>query len=111
IALHMSLVAGVVLLLASLPRFVIPTPHTWLPLAASAVAGGLGQIAMSRAYGLDRAARLSAVSYSGVLITYALEALWFARFPLAHQWIGAGLVCVAGLVVSLRARGTEPDAT
>jgi drug/metabolite transporter (DMT)-like permease len=104
IALHMSLVAGVVLLLASWPRFVVPPPRSWLPLAASAVLGGFGQIAMGRAYGLDRAARLSAVSYSGVVITYALEAFWFARAPLAHQWIGAGLVCLAGVVVSLRAR-------
>jgi drug/metabolite transporter (DMT)-like permease len=104
IALHMSLVAGVVLLLASWPHFVVPPPRAWLPLAASAVLGGFGQIAMGRAYGLDRAARLSAVSYSGVVITYAFEALWFARAPLAHQWIGAGLVCLAGVVVSLRAR-------
>lgn len=111
IALHMSLVAGVVLLLASLPRFVWPGPRAWLPLAASAVAGGLGQVALSRAYGLDRAARLSAVSYSGVVITYALEAAWFARVPLVHQWIGASLVCVAGVVVSLRARGAAPAAT
>lgn len=110
IALHMSLVAGVVLLLASWPRFVVPAPRTWLPLAASALMGGFGQIAMSRAYGLDKAARLSAVSYTGVVITYALEVLWFARVPLAHQWIGAGLVCVAGVVVSLRARRAEPTA-
>jgi drug/metabolite transporter (DMT)-like permease len=100
----MSLVAGVTLLLVSLPRFVIPTPHALLPLLGSAVAGGLGQIAMSRAYGLDRAARLSAVSYAGVVITYALDALWFARVPGPHQWAGAALVCIAGVVVSLRSR-------
>lgn len=104
IALHMSLVAGVTLLLVSLPGFVVPSRHAVLPLVASALAGGLGQIALSRAYGLDRAARLSAVSYSGVVITYGLEVLVFARAPMLHQWIGAGLVCVAGVVVSARSR-------
>jgi drug/metabolite transporter (DMT)-like permease len=103
IALHMSLVAGSALLLVSLPHFVVPPPRAWLPLAAAAAMGGLGQVALSRAYGLGRAARLSAVAYSGVVITYALEVLVFRRMPAVHQWIGAGLVCVAGVVVSLRA--------
>jgi drug/metabolite transporter (DMT)-like permease len=102
IALHMSLVAGITLLLVSLPHFVVPPPHAWLPLAAAATMGGLGQVALSRAYGLGRAARLSAVAYSGVVITYLLEAFAFGRVPLVHQWIGAGMVCVAGVVVSLR---------
>ena len=104
IALHMSLVAGVTLLVLSLPRFVVPTREMWLPLLGSAAAGGLGQIAMSRAYGLGRAAQLSAVSYSGVVITYLLEVAWFHRPPLLHQWIGATLVIVAGVVVARRSR-------
>jgi drug/metabolite transporter (DMT)-like permease len=104
IALHMSLVAGITLLLVSLPRFRVPSAHALLPLLGSAAAGGLGQVAMSRAYGLGRAAKLSAVSYAGVVITYAFEAFSFARVPLLHQWIGATLVCVAGVVVSARSR-------
>jgi len=104
IALHMSLVAGVTLLLVSLPRFAVPSPRAWVPLLASAAAGGLGQVAMSRAYGLGRAARLSAVSYAGVVFTYLFEALLFGRVPRLHQWIGAALVCVAGVVVSARSR-------
>jgi len=104
IALHMSLVAGVTLLLVSLPRFVLPSPRALVPLLASAVAGGLGQVAMSRAYGLGRAARLSAVSYAGVVITYAFEAFSFARVPGLHQWLGAALVCGAGILVSARSR-------
>jgi drug/metabolite transporter (DMT)-like permease len=106
IALHMSLVAGVTLLLVSLPRFVVPAPRALVPLLASALAGGLGQVAMSRAYGLGRAARLSAVSYSGVVITYLLELALFARAPRPHQWLGAGLVCAAGVIVSARSRAS-----
>jgi drug/metabolite transporter (DMT)-like permease len=104
IALHMSLVAGITLLLVSLPRFRVPSAHALLPLLGSAAAGGLGQVAMSRAYGLGRAAKLSAVSYAGVVITYAFEAFSFSRVPVLHQWIGATLVCVAGVVVSARSR-------
>jgi drug/metabolite transporter (DMT)-like permease len=116
IALHMSLVAGVTLLLVSLPHFVVPPPRAWPPLLASAAAGGVGQVAMSRAYGLGRAARLSAVSYAGVAITYAFEVLWFAHAPHLHQWIGALLVITAGVVVSARSRApanaeaADPDA-
>ncbi len=104
IALHMSLVAGVTMLLISLPRFVLPTPRALGAIALAAAAGGLGQITMSRAYGLGRAANLSAVSYSGVVITYLIETFSLARAPRPHQLIGAALVCVAGVVVAARSR-------
>jgi drug/metabolite transporter (DMT)-like permease len=110
IALHMSLVAGVTLLVVSLPHFVVPSPRALVPLVASAVAGGLGQVAMSRAYGLGRAARLSAVSYSGVVMTYLIELGLFGRTPRLHQWIGAALVCTAGVIVSFRPRAESSGA-
>jgi len=104
IALHMSLVAGVTMLLISLPRFVVPTPKALAAIALAAAAGGLGQVTMSRAYGLGRAANLSAVSYSGVVITYLFETFSLARAPRLHQLIGAALVCAAGVVVAARSR-------
>jgi drug/metabolite transporter (DMT)-like permease len=104
IALHMSLVAGVTMLLLSLPHFVVPSARSLVPLLVSATAGGLGQVAMSRAYGLGRAAPLSAVSYAGVIFTYALEAASFQRLPGLHQCLGSLLVIAAGVVVSARSR-------
>jgi len=104
IALHMSLVAGVTMLLLSLPHFVVPSAHALLPLLLSAAAGGLGQVALSRAYGLGRAAPLSALSYAGVMFTYALEVASFGRLPGLHQWLGSLLVIAAGVVVSARSR-------
>jgi len=106
IALHMSLVAGVTMLLLSLPRFVVPGPRALVPLLVSVVAGGLGQVTLSKAYGLGRAAPLSALSYAGVVFTYAMEAISFARPPGLHQWVGAALVIAAGVVVSARSRAT-----
>jgi drug/metabolite transporter (DMT)-like permease len=104
IAFHVSLVAGVALLLLSLPRFAVPGPHAATPILASALAGGFGQIAMSRAYALDRAARLSAFAYAGVVLTYAFEAIAWHRVPQPHQWTGAALVCVAGAIAAGRTR-------
>ena len=104
IAFHVSLVAGVALLLASLPRFVMPTRRAVVPLVVSALAGGFAQVVMSRAYALDRAARLSAFAYAGVVITYALEGVVWGRLPGPHQWLGAALVCLAGIIVTSRRR-------
>lgn len=100
IALHVSSVAGVALLLLSLPAFRVPSPRAAAAMAASALAGGLAQVAMGRAYSLERAARLSAFAYAGVAVTYALEALVWRRLPAPHQWAGSAVVMVAGLVVS-----------
>ncbi len=100
IAFHLSLVSGGVLLAVSLPRFVTPDTRAWQAIVASAVCGGLAQVAMSRAYALDRAARMSTFAYAGVAFTYALEALVWRRFPAPHQWTGAAMVVAAGLVVS-----------
>lgn len=100
IAFHLSLVAGFTLLFASLPRFVVPDTRATEAIVASAVCGGLAQVAMSRAYALDRAARMSAYAYAGVAMTYALEAAIWRRVPVVHQWIGAALVVAAGVIVS-----------
>jgi hypothetical protein len=45
-----------------------------------------------------------------VVITYAFEAFSFARAPGIHQWLGAALVCGAGILVSARSRAaTDAD--
>lgn len=103
IALHVSLVAGGTLLLVALPQLSVPHRGAWLPLGTAALMGGVAQVAMGRAYGLQSAARLSAFSYVGVVLTYALEAAYFRRAPMPHQWLGAALVIAAGVLVSMRA--------
>jgi len=100
IAFHLSLVSGFTLLLLALPRWVVPGTRAIEAMVASALCGGLAQVAMSRAYALDRAARMSAFAHAGVVMTYLLEAAVWRRFPAPHQWTGAALVVVAGLVVS-----------
>lgn len=102
IALHMSLFAGVTMLLIALPTLRPVRAAAYLPLAAAALSGGLGQVFVGRAYARGRAATLSAVAYSGVVFTYALEAALFGQMPEWHQVIGALLVMGAGVMVSLR---------
>jgi len=100
IALHMSLVAGVIMLAIALPQIRPVHAAAYLPLAASAVSGGLGQVTVGRAYAHAPAARLSALTYSGVLFTYVLEAILFHHSPTWMQVAGALLVIAGGLLVS-----------
>lgn len=111
VALHVSLVAGgfaMLLLtgaalgerLAEGTRIVWPAHGDvrWWAVVVAAVAGGVSQIAVTRAFALERAARIGAVSYAGVVLTYALEALILARAPTVTQLAGAALVVAAGLL-------------
>lgn len=111
VAYHVSLIAGGFALLmtagwtAAAAGSARPSPLDadlatvgWIALVAAAVAGGLSQIAVTRAYARERAARLGAVSYAGVLLTYALEAAILRRIPSPMQVAGAALVVMAGLL-------------
>lgn len=100
IALHMSLTAGAIMLAIALPSMRPVRAVAYLPLAAGAIAGGLGQLAVGRAYAQASAARMSALTYSGVLFTYAAEAFLFRRAPGLQQCAGAALVIAGGVLVS-----------
>lgn len=108
VALHVSLVSGTVMVCClaiglggGLFRTTTAEAH-WPALAAAAVAGGLGQIAVTRAFALERAATLGAVSYVGVALTYAAEAAVLQRVPGSLQLLGAALIIAAG-VMTVRA--------
>ena len=77
-------------------------PRAYLPLAIAALSGGFGQVFVGRAYARGRAATLSAVAYSGVVMTYLFEVAVFHSVPEWHQAAGAVLVIAAGVLVSLR---------
>ena len=101
IALHMSLVAGCTFLAIALPQLRPVHAAAYVPLAISALAGGLGQVVVGRAYAHAPASRLAAFGYSGVVFTYLLEVALFHRAPQASQVVGALLVVGAGLLVTL----------
>lgn len=100
VALHVSLVGGVTMLALALPAWRTPTAAEAGVLALAALAGGSAQVAMTTAYGLDDAARISAIGYVGVAFTYVLETLALGRHPTLAQVAGAATICAAGIVVS-----------
>lgn len=101
IALHMSLFAGFVLLLVALPHLRPVRLSACWPLAIAALSGGFGQVFVGRAYARAQASRLAAFGYMGIVFTYVLEVVLFARAPQWYQVLGALMVMAAGILVSL----------
>lgn len=81
----------------------MPSLATWGWLAAAGACGAAAQVAMTRAYGLDQAARVSAIGYSGVVFAHALG-LFLGELPSLLQLVGAALVIASGVWVVLGSR-------
>ena len=92
------------MLLIALPHLKPVPAKAYLPLILSALAGGLGQVTVGRAYAHGAAAQLAALGYAGVVFTYLLELAMFQRAPQAHQILGACMVIAAGVWVALASR-------
>lgn len=101
IAVHFSLFAAVSLGLLSLSDLRMPTPRDALFMVAAGLFAGLGQIAMTRAYSLERAARVGSMSYLAVVTSAILGAVVLGEQPSASALLGMALVVSGGLVVTL----------
>lgn len=101
IALHFSLVAAATFSLLALPSLRIPGAKDALYMCAAGVSAGLAQLAMTRAYALERAARVSAVSYLAVATSAAGGALALHEWPAPLTLGGMGLVVAGGLLIAL----------
>jgi len=104
IALYFSLFATLVTLCISLPVWKTPDPGTWLFLILTGISGGLGQVAMTRAYSLDNAARISALSYLGIIFTNIFAIPVFGDIPGFWQLVGTAFVILSGVFISLSAQ-------
>lgn len=78
--------------------FAVSTP-VLAGLALVGVLATVGQLAMTRAYALDRAARVGAAGWSQVLFALALDGVFFARVPPPLTVAGIALLVVAGVVL------------
>jgi drug/metabolite transporter (DMT)-like permease len=106
IVLHFSIIAAATMLALSIPVWRTPDRRSAWYLVVTGVMGGLGQVAMTRAYALERALRLSALGYLGIVFTYVLAIPLFGERPGILQAIGALLVIAGGLL--LRRTASRP---
>ncbi|EYF03664.1 DMT family transporter [Chondromyces apiculatus] len=103
VALHFSLVASVVMVVLSIPTFQVPDATGALLLFITGLTGGMAQLAMTRAYALDRAARIGTVGYLGVVLSHVFGVVGLGEAPGPHQLLGALLVTAAGVGLAAEA--------
>ncbi|WP_272424620.1 DMT family transporter [Polyangium jinanense] len=97
IVAHFSLVAGVSLSLVALPTLRMPDLEGALFLLGTGASGAFAQIAMTRAYALDRAARVGVWSYLGVVLTHFAAIVILGEPEKPVGLAGAALVIAAGV--------------
>jgi drug/metabolite transporter (DMT)-like permease len=108
IVLHFSLVGLATMVVLAIPEWRWPDWPGGLALLGAGLGGGGAQLAMTRAYALQRAAPVTAVSSLGVVLTYLLAIPFFGDVPAAWQLAGAALVITATALLtadSARTRG------
>ena len=101
VVLHFSLVALVSFILLALPQWRWPSWTDSAFLLGAGLGGGLGQVTMTRAYSLHRAAPVSALSALSLVLTYALALPVFGDRPTAWQVGGSLLVMGASVLLAV----------
>ncbi len=101
VVLHFSLVGMVTMVALALPQWRWPDAEGGLYLLGAGLGGGGAQIAMTRAYSLQRAAPVTAVSNLGIVFTHLLALPLFPERPTGWQLAGALLVMIATLLPAL----------
>jgi drug/metabolite transporter (DMT)-like permease len=109
IVVHFMAFGTASLALASIPVWHTPDLRDALALLFTGATGGLAQLAMTRAYSLDDAARVSATGYSGVVFTRLLAFPVFGEIPSGEQLAGSLLVIAAGVLLALRGQGRHSE--
>lgn len=101
ISVHFSFFAAATLGLLALTDLRMPTPRDASFMVAAGICAGFAQIAMTRAYSLERAARVSGMSYLSVVASALLGAAVLQERPTLGAILGMALVVSGGLVVTL----------
>jgi drug/metabolite transporter (DMT)-like permease len=108
IAVHFSFFAAVVLLALSVFDLRMPTLRDAGLIFAAGICAGFAQLAMTRAYTLERAARVSGMGYLSVVASAILGAAVLGERPSLAALAGMALVVAGGLVVTFTRDATTP---
>lgn len=111
IAVHFSLFAGVTMSVLALFDLRMPTLRDAGLMLAAGVSAGFAQLAMTRAYSLERAARVSGMGYLAVVASALLGAAVLRERPTLGAIAGMGLVVASGLVVTFMREAEPKDAS
>jgi drug/metabolite transporter (DMT)-like permease len=113
IALHFSLVATAGLGVASIATLRPPSAADAGLMFLAGISGGFAQLALTRAYSLDRAARVGAVGYLSVVASALLGTVALHERPREDALAGIALVIASGVTLTLSghrdARNSEPS--
>jgi drug/metabolite transporter (DMT)-like permease len=101
VALHFSLFAAVVLSAIGATHATVPDAATAGWMLGAGLMGGLAQLALTRAYALERAARVASMGYLTVVVSALLGALALHEWPSGRAMMGMVLIVSGGLVVTL----------
>jgi drug/metabolite transporter (DMT)-like permease len=101
IALHFSLVATAGLGVLSIATLRLPTAGDAVLMLLAGMAGGFAQLALTRAYSLDRAARVGAVGYLSVVGSALLGTAALHETPRGEALAGIALVIASGVTLTL----------
>jgi drug/metabolite transporter (DMT)-like permease len=101
IAVHFSLAATLVFFVVAIPFAHWPSKHAAIAMLIGGIAAGLGQLALTRAYALERAARVSSMGYLNVVATTGLAAALHGETPSSSTVLGMVLVVVPGIALAL----------
>jgi drug/metabolite transporter (DMT)-like permease len=103
IVVHFSVTGAVVAVALALPHLQSTDLRGAIYLAGTGVLGGLAQLAMTRAYALERAARLGPLGYLGVVLTHAVSVVGLGETPSVATAAGSALIIAAGLSLGIAA--------
>ncbi|MBX3234054.1 MAG: DMT family transporter [Labilithrix sp.] len=104
IAFHFSVFAAVVLTLLSLFDPKLPSLRDAVCMLLAGICAGVAQLAMTRAYALENAARVAGMSYLAVVASALLGAALLDERPGPTATIGMLLVVAGGVLVTTRPR-------
>jgi drug/metabolite transporter (DMT)-like permease len=100
IAFHFSLFAAATMSVIALFDFRVPAPRDVVLMIVAGLCAGFGQLAMTRAYSLENAARVSGMSYLSVVASALLGSAVLGERPSTTAVLGMMLVIAGGLLIT-----------